>query len=44
MMGVLMCGISVSLPFALITHLVDKDPELLVDADNDELRQQAIYG
>ena len=44
MMGVLMCGISVSLLFALITHLVDKDPELLVDADNDELRQQAIYG
>jgi Ion channel len=28
MMGVLMCGIAVSLPFALITRLVDKDPEL----------------
>ena len=28
MMGVLMCGISVSLLFALITHLVQKDPEL----------------
>ena len=28
MMGVLMCGIAVSLLFALITRLVDKDPEL----------------
>ena len=28
MMGVLMCGISVSLLFALITRLVDKDPQL----------------
>jgi len=44
MMGVLMCGISVSLLFALITHLVDKGPELRVGADNDELRQRASYG
>jgi voltage-gated potassium channel len=44
MMGVLMCGISVSLLFALITHLVDKDPKLFVIADNDELRQRASYG
>jgi voltage-gated potassium channel len=44
MMGVLMCGISVSLLFALITHLVDKDLELRVDADNDELRERASYG
>src|SRR5271157_224779 len=44
MMGVLMCGISVSLLFALITRLVDKDPELRVGADNDELRQRASYG
>ena len=42
--GVLMCGISLSLLFALITHLVDKDPELRVGADNDELRQRASYG
>ena len=44
MMGVLMCGISVSLLFALIIHLVSKDPELRVDADNDKLRQGASYG
>jgi voltage-gated potassium channel len=45
MMGVLMCGISVSLLFALITHLVDKDnSELRVGADNDELRERASYG
>ena len=44
MMGVLMCGISVSLLFALVTHLVDKDPELLIGADNNELRQGASYG
>ena len=28
MMGVLMCGISVGLLFALITHLVERDPQL----------------
>ncbi len=44
MMGVLMCGISVSLLFALITRLVHKAPELRVGADNDELRQRATYG
>jgi voltage-gated potassium channel len=42
MLGVLMCGISVSLLFALITHLVKKDPEL--GGDDDDLRQQASYG
>ena len=44
MMGVLMCGISVSLLFALITHLVKKDPGLRAGAENDELRQRASYG
>ena len=44
MMGVLMCGISVSLLFALITHLVNKSPELRVGADNDGLRQRASFG
>jgi hypothetical protein len=44
MLGVLMCGISISLLFALITHLVAKDPRLRVSADNDELRQRAGYG
>jgi voltage-gated potassium channel len=44
MMGVLMCGISVSLLFALITHLVNKGPELRVGADNDGLRQRASFG
>jgi len=44
MMGVLMCGISVSLLFALITRLVHKDPELRIGADNDELRKRASYG
>ncbi len=44
MMGVLMCGISVSLLFALITHLVGKDPKLRVGADNDELKERASYG
>ena len=44
MMGVLMCGISVSLLFALITRLVDKAPELRAGADNDDLRQRASYG
>ena len=39
-----MCGISVSLLFALITRLVDKDPELRVGADNGELRDRASYG
>lgn len=43
MMGVLMCGISVSLLFALIMHLV-KDPELRVGADKDEPGQRAAYG
>jgi len=44
MMGVLMCGISVGLLFALITHLVGKDPQLRVGADDDKLRQRASYG
>ena len=35
MMGVLMCGVSVSLLFALITHLVSKDPKLGVGAGRD---------
>ena len=43
-MGVMMCGISVSLLFALITRLVHKDPELRIGADNDEPRQRASYG
>ena len=43
MMGVLMCGISVSLLFALIMHLV-KDPELRVGVDKDERGQRAAYG
>src|SRR5271165_2355913 len=43
-MGVLMCGIYVSLMFALLTHLAEKDPELWVGSDNDELRQRASYG
>ena len=34
MMGVLMCGISVSLLFALITHLVEKDPRSRAGAEN----------
>jgi voltage-gated potassium channel len=44
MMGVLMCGISVSLLFALITNLVEKDPGSRAGADNDKLRQRASYG
>ena len=44
MMGVLMCGISVSLLFALITHLVNKSPELRVGANNGEPRQRASFG
>ncbi len=44
MMGVLMCGISVSLLFALITHLVNRAPELLAGADKGELRQRASCG
>lgn len=43
MMGVLMCGISVSLLFALIMHLI-KDPELRVGANKDEPVQRARYG
>jgi voltage-gated potassium channel len=43
MMGILMCGVSVSLLFALITHLI-KDPELRVGADKDEPGQRARYG
>ncbi len=44
MMGVLMCGISVSLLFALITNLVEKDPGSRAGPDNDKLRQRASYG
>ena len=44
MMGVLMCGISVSLLFALITYLVGKDPKLRAGADNDQLKERASYG
>ena len=44
MMGVLMCGISVSLLFALITHLVQKGPGLQASAENDKLKQRASYG
>jgi voltage-gated potassium channel len=44
MMGVLMCGISVSLLFALITYLVNKSPELRVGANNDAPRQRASFG
>ncbi len=44
MMGVLMCGIAVSLLFALITQLVAKDPKLRVGTDNDEVRERASYG
>ena len=44
MMGVLMCGISVSLLFALITNLVEKDPGSRAGAENDKLRQRASYG
>ena len=44
MMGVLMCGISVGLLFALITHLIQKEPELRAVAQNDELRAGASYG
>ncbi len=44
MMGVLMCGISVSLLFALVTRLIAKDPELRVGGDYDEPRQRASYG
>jgi len=44
MMGVLMCGIAVSLLFALITRLVDKNPELRLGVDKDGLRQRASFG
>ena len=44
MMGVLMCGIAVSLLFALITRLVDKNPELRLGVDKDRLRQRASFG
>lgn len=44
MMGVLMCGVSVSLLFALIIRLVNKDPELRIGADNNELTERASYG
>jgi len=43
-MGVMMCGISVSLLFALITRLVHKNPELRIGADSDEPRKRSSYG
>ena len=43
MMGVLMCGISVSLLFALITHLIGKGAGLRAGTGNDELRERASY-